>query len=205
VPSRLKLPLALSLVAVVALLFYMSSGVREGLLTLLIGGPSLLLGVLAAHRGGRADEGEATSHPDTRPFETLQETSNGSAPAGTLLEATMNGMCEGVLVVNEHLRVVSANNAARSIFVYGGEAFAGQPLSALTRNPAINAAYRAAVERREDTQAKVELGSRELGGTGLGLAIVKHLARAHGGEVGVRSTRATATSLLTSSPTDMCL
>jgi two-component system phosphate regulon sensor histidine kinase PhoR len=29
--------------------------------------------------------------------------------------------------------------------------------------------------------------SRELGGTGLGLAIVKHLARAHGGEVGVRS------------------
>jgi two-component system phosphate regulon sensor histidine kinase PhoR len=30
--------------------------------------------------------------------------------------------------------------------------------------------------------------SRELGGTGLGLAIVKHLARAHGGEVNVRST-----------------
>ncbi|HEX8282917.1 MAG TPA: ATP-binding protein [Pyrinomonadaceae bacterium] len=30
--------------------------------------------------------------------------------------------------------------------------------------------------------------SRELGGTGLGLAIVKHLARAHGGEVRVRST-----------------
>ena len=29
--------------------------------------------------------------------------------------------------------------------------------------------------------------SRDLGGTGLGLAIVKHLARAHGGEVGVES------------------
>src|SRR5829696_4600939 len=29
--------------------------------------------------------------------------------------------------------------------------------------------------------------SRELGGTGLGLAIVKHLARAHGGEISVRS------------------
>jgi two-component system phosphate regulon sensor histidine kinase PhoR len=30
--------------------------------------------------------------------------------------------------------------------------------------------------------------SRELGGTGLGLAIVKHMAKAHGGEVGVEST-----------------
>src|SRR5262249_103309 len=29
--------------------------------------------------------------------------------------------------------------------------------------------------------------SRELGGTGLGLAIVKHLAKAHGGDVGVTS------------------
>jgi two-component system phosphate regulon sensor histidine kinase PhoR len=29
--------------------------------------------------------------------------------------------------------------------------------------------------------------SRDMGGTGLGLAIVKHLARAHGGEVGVES------------------
>ena len=29
--------------------------------------------------------------------------------------------------------------------------------------------------------------SRELGGTGLGLAIVKHMAKAHGGEVGVTS------------------
>jgi two-component system, OmpR family, phosphate regulon sensor histidine kinase PhoR len=29
--------------------------------------------------------------------------------------------------------------------------------------------------------------SRKLGGTGLGLAIVKHIARAHGGQVSVRS------------------
>jgi two-component system phosphate regulon sensor histidine kinase PhoR len=58
--------------------------------------------------------------------------------------------------VNESLRVVSANNAARSVFSRGGKTLAGQPLSVLTRNPAINAAYRAGVERREDTQVKVE-------------------------------------------------
>ena len=156
-PPRLKLSLALGLVAIVALLFYISSGVREGLLTLLIGVPSLLLGVLASRGQSTTDEGEAQPRPDTRPFEPLHEMHNGSAPAGALLEATMNGMREGVLVVNKHLRVVSANNAATSIFVRGGEAFTGQLLSALTRNPSINAAYRAAVERREDTQVKVEL------------------------------------------------
>ena len=156
-PPRLKLPLALSLVAIVALLFYMSSGVREGLLTLLVGVPSLLLGALAGRGKSAAYNVEVTPRDGARPSETRQETSNGSAPAGALLEATMNGMREGVLVVNEHLRVVSVNKAAGSIFARGGESFAGQPLSALTRNPAINAAYRAAVERREDTQVKVEL------------------------------------------------
>ena len=44
--------------------------------------------------------------------------------------------------------------------------------------------------------------SRELGGTGLGLAIVKHLARAHGGEVGVRSTPDVGTTFTIELPRD---
>jgi two-component system phosphate regulon sensor histidine kinase PhoR len=44
--------------------------------------------------------------------------------------------------------------------------------------------------------------SRELGGTGLGLAIVKHLARAHGGEVSVRSTVNEGTTFTVELPPD---
>ena len=44
--------------------------------------------------------------------------------------------------------------------------------------------------------------SRELGGTGLGLAIVKHLARAHGGEVSVRSTPNEGTTFTVELPHD---
>lgn len=132
--------------------------VREGLLTLLVGVPTLLLGVLVARGRG---ERRAVPHFDAPPVGTRQETGNGPAAAGALLEATMNGMRDGVLVVDEHLRIVSANKAARAVFVRGGEIEAGQPLSALTRNPAVNAAFRAAVERRADTQVRVELSGAD--------------------------------------------
>ena len=45
--------------------------------------------------------------------------------------------------------------------------------------------------------------ARELGGTGLGLAIVKHLARAHGGEVGVRSTPGEGTTFTIELPREL--
>jgi two-component system phosphate regulon sensor histidine kinase PhoR len=44
--------------------------------------------------------------------------------------------------------------------------------------------------------------SRELGGTGLGLAIVKHLARAHGGEINVRSAVNVGTTFTIELPRD---
>ena len=79
------------------------------------------------------------------------------APAGALLEATMDGMREGVLVTDQTLRVVASNNTARAIFSRDETALEQNRLSALTRNPAIHSAFRAALERGERTEVKVEL------------------------------------------------
>src|SRR5687768_10520279 len=46
----------------------------------------------------------------------------GEVPAGALLEATMDSMREGVLVIDSAMRVVASNPSARDIFGTGGEA-----------------------------------------------------------------------------------
>ncbi|MCA1614330.1 MAG: cell wall metabolism sensor histidine kinase WalK, partial [Acidobacteria bacterium] len=81
--------------------------------------------------------------------------------ADALLKATMNGMREGVLVLDESLRVVASNRAARVVFGDEMSARAGQPLSAVTRHPAIHAAYRAALEQNRDEEVKIELWGAE--------------------------------------------
>ncbi|MCA1612973.1 MAG: PAS domain-containing protein [Acidobacteria bacterium] len=81
--------------------------------------------------------------------------------ADALLKATMDGMREGVLVVDQSLRVVTSNRAARAVFGGEADARAGRPLSALTRHPAIHAAYRAALEHDRDEQVRIELWGAE--------------------------------------------
>jgi two-component system phosphate regulon sensor histidine kinase PhoR len=149
--------LSLCLVGLAGLIAYISLGEREALLTILVGLSGLLLGAFASRDAKVKREDESEPRPDTSPNFASRKSINGPAPAVALLEATMNGMREGVLVVNDSLRVVSANNAARALFGRGGERLTGKPLSALTRSPAINAAYRAAINQREETQVRVEL------------------------------------------------
>jgi two-component system phosphate regulon sensor histidine kinase PhoR len=82
----------------------------------------------------------------------------GTALAGALHEAALNGMREGVLVVDGAARIVNWNDAARAIFApEAGGALKAQPLAAVTRNPAVHAAYRKALERGESDEVKVEL------------------------------------------------
>lgn len=80
-----------------------------------------------------------------------------SAPASALLEATMNGMREGVLVVDQTLAVATSNLAARAIFSRVEVALERRRLSDLTRNAAVHAAFRAAIETGERGEVKVEL------------------------------------------------
>lgn len=77
--------------------------------------------------------------------------------ASTLLEATMESMREGVLVVDAAMRVVASNGSASAIFGDGEAALSSRRLSDLTRNPSIHAAFQAALERGERGEVKFEM------------------------------------------------
>jgi two-component system phosphate regulon sensor histidine kinase PhoR len=75
----------------------------------------------------------------------------------TLLEATMSGMREGMLVVDQTMRIVAANSAARAIFNQPESSLIGKRLSDLTRNPSIHSAFTAALTQGSRPEAKVEV------------------------------------------------
>ena len=80
------------------------------------------------------------------------------APSDTLLRVTMNSMREGVIVVDESMRVAASNRAAEEMFSRGGGGgLRDKRLEELTRNPAIHAAFRAALERENGAEVKVEM------------------------------------------------
>jgi len=81
----------------------------------------------------------------------------GSARANALLEAMMNGMREGMLVVDEGMRVIASNRMALEIFSGIEGALETRRLSELTRNPSINNAFVAALSRKEQSETKVEM------------------------------------------------
>ncbi len=76
---------------------------------------------------------------------------------GALLDATMESMREGMIVVDRELRIVAANRAARDIFSTSAGSLVFKQLSEVTRQPAIHQAFRAGVEEGELTEVKVEI------------------------------------------------
>jgi len=74
----------------------------------------------------------------------------------TLLNATVNEMREGLLVIDGEMRVVASNRAARSLFSHVDDALNMRRLTELTRNPAIYDAFLDAVRGTERAGVKVE-------------------------------------------------
>jgi two-component system phosphate regulon sensor histidine kinase PhoR len=75
---------------------------------------------------------------------------------GKLFEATMNGMREGLLVVDKDMRVVASNAAAHRLFNLSRGKLNTQRLTELTRNPAIYSAFLDALKGTERSGVKVE-------------------------------------------------
>lgn len=76
--------------------------------------------------------------------------------ADALLEATMGGMREGLLVVNKDMRVVASNTAAHKLFSTSVARLQSQRLTELTRNPAIYSAFLDGLRGNEVSGVKVE-------------------------------------------------
>ena len=92
-----------------------------------------------------------------RPAQGSEQTNSPESLAvSSLLEATMTGMREGLLVVNRDMRVVASNPAARKLFNPSVETLQSQRLTELTRNPAIYSAFLDGLKGLERSGVKVE-------------------------------------------------
>jgi two-component system phosphate regulon sensor histidine kinase PhoR len=85
-----------------------------------------------------------------------EESANEIFALGKLFEATMTGMREGLLVVDQEMRVVASNPAAHRLFNLSGGELDSQRLTQLTRNPAMYSAFLDALQGKERSGVKVE-------------------------------------------------
>jgi two-component system phosphate regulon sensor histidine kinase PhoR len=96
---------------------------------------------------------DANQHDHEAPADTFA--------LGKLFEATMNGMREGLLVVDKDMKVVASNTAAHRLFNLTRGKLNAQRLTELTRNPAIYSAFLDALKGTERSGVKVETHGSE--------------------------------------------
>lgn len=95
--------------------------------------------------------------PDAASRSDERKGAEAAAHTPVLLETMMNGMREGVVVVDDELRVVASNRAAREFFRSIESALKEMRLSDLTRNPAVHSAFHTSLNRNELAETKVEM------------------------------------------------
>jgi PAS domain-containing protein len=129
---------------------------RTGLIVFFSSLAGALLGSLFS--GGKSEAENAAEHVTTsNSIERKRARAKIDARAGAMLEAMMNGMREGMLVIDEEMRIVASNRAAREMSSDIEGKLETRRLSELTRNPAIHSAFSASLERNEQAETKVEL------------------------------------------------
>ena len=120
---------------------------------------SLLAGVILGKLFSAWKEEIKALSPDL-PAHSMERTRGeevAEARAAVMLETMMNGMREGMLVVDEELRVVASNRAAREFFRSIENRLKEARLSDWTRNPTIHSAFAASLDKNEVTETKVEM------------------------------------------------
>src|SRR5436305_2023447 len=119
---------------------------------------ALLAGVGLASLPASKMEATDSSSPVHDAIKNRKEVKNAfDAHADTLLEAIMNGLREGILVVDEEMRVIASNRAARRIFSGVVGEIERARLSELTRNPVIHSAFTASLSGNEQAETKVAM------------------------------------------------
>ena len=136
-----------ALAALTVLVVYLSGSPRSFIvpgLTLFLG---LSIGLLLR---GRAPAVRELDHENRSRDMTAIDFSSD------LLDATVNEMREGLLVIDAEMRVVASNRAARTLFAHVDDSINLRRLTELTRNPAIYDAFLDAVRGTERAGVKVE-------------------------------------------------
>jgi two-component system phosphate regulon sensor histidine kinase PhoR len=160
---------ALALALMVLLLRYPWSAALSAFMFALAGACAAGLFAAGGNKRRELSSGAASAPSEqlTPGAKSAARAARGAAgvPASELLEAMLNSMREGMLVVDGDLRVVASNAAARGLFEFGegaGESQQQTPhLGELTRNPVVLSAYLGAIERGERVEVKIELTDAE--------------------------------------------
>jgi two-component system, OmpR family, phosphate regulon sensor histidine kinase PhoR len=108
-----------------------------------------LITVIASFLKRKSSSSSSEAHLD-------QTNAPENLAVSSLLEATLAGMREGLLVVNKDMRVVASNPAAHKLFNPSVASLNSQRLTELTRNPAIYSAFLDGLKGIERSGVKVE-------------------------------------------------
>ncbi|MFS8084019.1 MAG: hypothetical protein ACMG6H_00145, partial [Acidobacteriota bacterium] len=120
-------------------------------------GLTLFAGLIVGLIIGRARGDRPRNTAAGTPSETVAKSADKVNFSSLLLNATLDEMREGLLVIDHEMRVVASNRSAHDLFSNVGESINSSRLTELTRNPAIYDAFLDGVRGIERVGVKVEM------------------------------------------------